>query len=83
MKRTDYNTNISEINKKFDDLNHEKYIITPEFDVLAAMVFNARLAQADLVTKTDTRLQILNKKINSNKTKHLPVETELKKTRKI
>ena len=54
MKRTDYNTNISEINKKFDDLNHEKYIITPEFDVLAAMVFNARLAQADLVTKTDT-----------------------------
>ena len=27
--------------------------ITPEFNTLAANVFNARLAQANLITKTD------------------------------
>ena len=55
-----------------------------EFNNLAGRVFDARLAQADLVTKTDfdTRLQSLNKKNNSKKTKHLLVETELKKIRK-
>ena len=30
-----------------------KYIDTPEFNKLAADVFNARLAQANLITKTD------------------------------
>ena len=30
-----------------------KYIDTPEFNRLAADVFNARLAQANLITKTD------------------------------
>ena len=30
-----------------------KYITTPEFHTLAARAFNARLAQANLVTKTD------------------------------
>ena len=37
------------------------------------------------MTKTDfhTKLQSLNKKINSNKTKHLLVENELKKLNKI
>ena len=53
----------------------------PEFNILAARVFNARLAQANLVTKTDfdVKLQSLNKLINSNKTKHLLAENELKK----
>ena len=32
---------------------HDKYITTPEFNNLAASVFNARLAQANLVSKTD------------------------------
>ena len=41
----------------------------------------ARLAKANLVTKTDvdTKLISLNKKIHSNKTKHVIVENELKK----
>ena len=30
-----------------------KYITTPEFNTLATDVFNARLAQANLITKTD------------------------------
>ena len=49
----DYNTKISEIENKDSDHHHDKYITTPEFNILAARVFNARLAQADLVTKTD------------------------------
>ena len=51
MKKADYNTKISEIEKKVSDHNHDKYITTPEFINLAAGVFTGRLAQADLVTK--------------------------------
>ena len=56
-------TKISEIKKKVSDQNHDKYITTPEFNTLAARVFNARLAQTDLVSKTDfnAKLQKLNK----------------------
>ena len=53
VKKTDYNTKISEIENKVNDHNHDKYITTPKFNALAARVFNARLAQANLVTKTD------------------------------
>ena len=51
---------------------------------MPANVFKARLAQANVITKTDfdTKLSGLNKKINSNKTKHLLVENELKKFKK-
>ena len=75
VKKTDYDTKISEIENKVSDHNHDKYITTPEFNILAARVFNARLAKANVVTKTDfdAKLQSLNKKINSNKTKHLLV----------
>ena len=81
VKKTDYDTKISEIEKKVSDHNHDKYVTTPEFNNLAAGVFTARLAQADLVTKTDcdTKLQDISKRITSNKTKHLLVENELKK----
>ena len=57
-KKTDYNTKITEIEKKLTDHNHDKYITTPEFNTLAASVFNARLAQANLITKTEKSLQI-------------------------
>ena len=39
VKKTDYNTKISEIEKKITDHNHDKYITTPEFNNLAAKVF--------------------------------------------
>ena len=47
----------------------------------AAHVFNARLAKANLITKIDfdTKLSSLNRKITSNKAKHLLIENELKK----
>ena len=56
-------------------------ITTPEVKKLTAENFVARLAQANLVTKTDfdNKLSNLNKKINSNKRKHLIVENNLKK----
>ena len=53
VKKTDYNTKISELEKKLTDYNHDKYITTPKFNNLAADVFNARLAQATLITKTN------------------------------
>ena len=70
------------LKKKLTDiLNHDKYITTPEFNTLAASVFNARLAQANLLTKTDfdAKLSSLNRKITAYKSKHLLVENELKK----
>ena len=51
LKKTNYNTKITEIEKKLTDHNHEKYITTPEFNTLAVDVFNARLAQINLITK--------------------------------
>ena len=80
-KKKDYNTKITEIEKKLTDLNHDKCITTPEFNKLTAEVFGVRLARANLVTKTDfdDKLESLNQKINSNKTKHLLAENELKK----
>ena len=38
VKKTDYNTKISEIENKVNDHNHDKYITTPEFNTLAADV---------------------------------------------
>ena len=79
--KTDFDTKISEVEKKLTDHNHGKYFIPPEFNNLAANVFNARLAQANLITKTDfdTKLSSLNRKVTANKSKHLLVENELKK----
>ena len=69
VKKTDHDTKITEIEKKLTDHNHDKYITTPEFNTLAADVFNARLAQANLIAKTDfdAKLSSLNRKITANK----------------
>ena len=81
LKKTDYNTKVTEIENKLNDHNHDKYIDTPEFNKLAADVFNAKLTQTNLVTKThfDAKLSTLNRKTTSNKTKHVLVENELNK----
>ena len=52
VKKADYNTKITDIEKKLTDHNHDRYITTPEFNTLVADVFNARLAQVNLITKT-------------------------------
>ena len=40
MKKTDYDTKISDIGKEITDHNHNKYITTPEFNTMAESVFN-------------------------------------------
>ena len=59
LKKADYDTKFSELEKKFSDHNHDKYITIPEFNTLAADVFNARLAQANLITKKDFDAKLL------------------------
>ena len=75
------NTKVTEIESKVNNHNLDKYIDTSEFNKLAANVFNARLAQANLITKKDfdPKLLSLNRKFTQNKTKHLLVENELNK----
>ena len=82
VKKTDYNTKINEIEKKIANHNHSnKYITTTEFNKLTSDSFAARLKQANLGSKSDianlvneTDFDIsFNKRINSNKTKHVLV----------
>ena len=69
VKKVDYDTKISELEKKFTDHKHDKYITTREFDKLRAENFAARSAQANLVTKTDfdNKLKSLTKKLTQTK----------------
>ena len=69
-KKTDYNTKITDIENKLSNHNHDKYVATSEFNTFASDVFNGRLAQANLITKTDfdAKLSSRNRKITANKT---------------
>ena len=66
-------------------INEHKYITTQEFNDLTAKNFTGRLKEADLVTKTDfdDKLKSFNQKINLNKTKHLLVENEIGRLKRI
>ena len=81
VNKTDYNTKFTEIENKLNNHNHDKYIDTQEFNKSIAVVFNARLALANVITKMefDAKLSNLNRKITANKSKHLLVEHELNK----
>ena len=81
VKKINYDTKISELGKNLTDHDHDKYITTPGFNTLAASVFDTKLAQANLIKETsfDAKLSGLNRKITSNKSKHLLVKNELKK----
>ena len=82
LKKTDYNTKTAEIENKVNNHNHGKYITTPEFNTMAASVFNTRLAaQTDLIKKTefDAKLKGISDRVTENKTKHLLAENGLKK----
>ena len=65
VKKTDYNIKATEIEKKLTDHNHGKYIDTSEFNKLVGDFFNARLAQANLITKTnfEANYRILTEKL--------------------
>ena len=53
VKKTDYNTKITDIESILNNHNHDKYVATSEFNTSAVNVFNSRLAQVNLITKTD------------------------------
>ena len=77
MTTTVLNRKISEVENKISD--NFKYIIAQEFNKLAAEDFARKLKEADLVNKTDfdNKLTRFNRKIASNKTKHLEVQKKL------
>ena len=81
VKKTDYNTKITDIENKLNNHDHDKYNGTSDFNILATNIFNARLAQANLITKTDfdSRLSSFNKKNTQSKSKHLLVENNFNK----
>ena len=72
---------LKKLKNKLNNHNHDKYIDTQEFNKLATDVFNTRIAQANLITKTDfdAKMSNLQRKIIQNKTDHLIVQNELNK----
>ena len=77
MTTTVLNTKISKVENKIPD--NSKYITTQEFTNLIAENFAARLKQASLVNKIDfdNKLTSFNRRITSNKTKHLEVQKKI------
>ena len=65
MKKTDYNAKVTEIENNIINHKHDEYITTPGFNKLAADAFNTRIAQPNLVKKTDfdDKLSNLNRTI--------------------
>ena len=68
------NIKITEVKNKIPD--NSKYITTEKFNKLTAENFAAGLKQADLLKKNDfdNKLTSFNRRITSNKTKHLEVQ---------
>ena len=85
VTETYYNTKINEIEKNITDHNHDKYITIAEFNKLTSDNINnltATLKQSNFVTKAaelDNKLANFNKRITSNKTKHLALEKKLER----
>ena len=67
--KTDYNAKIFDIEKKVTHHDHDQCITTSEFNKLKTETFKARLAQANLVRKTDfdAKLICLNKELTQIK----------------
>ena len=81
VNETHYNNKITEIENKLNKHNHDKYITTPEFNTLADDIFNARLAQANLVLRTifDNTVSSLDSKTETTKTVNTSLENLLKR----
>ena len=73
VNKTHYNAKISDI--------ESKYITKADYNKFTKDIVDNSIKSKILVTKTDfdAKLKNLYKKINSNKTKHLLVESELNK----
>ena len=62
MTNTALNTKIDEVENKVPD--HAKYVSTPEFIKVAGKVFNTKLKEANLATKSD--LNAVSQRANKN-----------------
>ena len=65
VKKQTITQKLLKLKNKLTDHNHEKYITTPDFNTLAAVIFNARLTQVNLITNTDFdgKLRVLTEKL--------------------
>ena len=77
--------------RKITDRDHDKYITSPEFNTrkICCKIIISKFARKSYITnfeeKTDfaDNLTDVNKKVTSNKTKHVLVENEFKKYRQL
>ena len=67
VKKTNYNTKITETEEKLTHHNHVKYVTISEFHKLSVEFFDARLARANLVKKIDfdDKVKSQNQKVSS------------------
>ena len=77
IKKTDYDTKVTEIQNNSNNHNHDKYVTTTEFNPLAADVFDSRLSIANLVAKTDLSIDSI--KLLIIKQKNKSIKNEFKK----
>ena len=65
VKKQTITQKLLKLKNKLTDHNHDKYITTPEFNTLAADIFNVRLTQVNLITNTDfdAKLRVLTEKL--------------------
>ena len=73
VKKADYDTKITEIEKKLTGHDHDKYITTPEFNTLC---FYCKIKTSN---DFDNSVSSINNKIAANKRKNYSIENELKK----
>ena len=76
------------LEKKITDHNHDKCITTPEFNKVTAKIFDLRLTQANLASKSDIVNLVKNKvnnnnKVNDNKVKNLNKKITSNKTKHV
>ena len=83
VRKKNYDAKISELEKKFLIIIMTNILLPQSLNTLAASVFNARLPQANLITRRDfdAILSSLSRKNTKNKSKLLFVENKLKKLR--
>ena len=70
-QKTNYDTKISDLEKKITDHDHDKYITTSEINALATNVANTKITQTNLATKTNFDINVLSidSKITATKSK--------------
>ena len=81
VRKKNYDAKISELEKKFLIKIMTNILLPQSLNTLAASVFNARLPQANLITRRDfdAILSSLSRKNTKNKSKLLFVENKLKR----